>query len=102
MPVFDGEIPKGSLVTVLYSANTYKKKLAGGQGLGEKQLSLNIQSVIVLGTEKKSNREEYQQQKECVRTEMYDYREVRLPRCITTERYDQNCILCDVVFYLRA
>jgi len=50
MPVFDGEIPKGSLVTVLYSANTYRKKYPGGQGLGEKQLSLNIQSVIVLGT----------------------------------------------------
>ena len=49
LPVFEGEIPKGSLATVLYTANTFKKSGAG-QFSGEKQLSLNIQAVIVLGT----------------------------------------------------
>jgi hypothetical protein len=45
LPAFEGEIPGKSLITVLYSANTYRKKTAI-----DKQLSLNIQAVIVLGT----------------------------------------------------
>jgi hypothetical protein len=45
LPVYEEEIPLRSLVIVLYSANTYKKK-----GSHEKHLSLNIQAAIVLGT----------------------------------------------------
>ena len=51
LPAFMGEIPPRSLVAVLYSANTFRKKgNAEGQGSGSRQLSLNLQAIIVLGT----------------------------------------------------
>ena len=50
LPAFEGEIPAKALVAVLYSANTFRKKASSSQGAGDRQLSLNIQSAIVMGT----------------------------------------------------
>ena len=48
LPPFVGEIPTGSLVVVMYAANTYQKKV-GSVKASDKTLSLNVQAVIVLG-----------------------------------------------------
>jgi hypothetical protein len=51
LPVFGGEVPTRSLVTVLYSANSFRRKASqDGQVSTGRQLSLNIQAVIVLAT----------------------------------------------------
>ena len=50
LPGFTGELPHNSLATVLYSANTYRKKT--GADTQSVWLSFNIQSVILLGTMK--------------------------------------------------
>ena len=51
LPVFDGEVPIRSLATVLYSANSFRRKPGqDGQVSTGRQLSLNIQAVIVLAT----------------------------------------------------
>ena len=49
LPLFEGELPVRSLVCVLYSANSYKRK-EGQDFAGERQLSLNLQAIIVLAT----------------------------------------------------
>ena len=51
LPVFVGEVPIRSLVTVLYSANSFRRKPGqDGQVSIGRHLSLNIQAVIVLAT----------------------------------------------------
>jgi hypothetical protein len=51
LPSYEGELPYRSLVTVMYTANTYRKKSTNDrQYLADRQLSLNIQAVILLGT----------------------------------------------------